>query len=196
MSTGGQRGVVARTFGRGYFPHQLAWLIDNPVRRFLITPEQFADRLSLGTASRVLEIGPGSGYFSVELARRVPDGRLELLDLQSEMLAKARRKLEAAGFRDTGFAAADAGVEIPYAASHFDVVAMVAVLGEVPNRDGCLREVIRVLRPGGALVVHEHIPDPDRIALPELRTLAERAGFRFTRHIGPAWNFTAIFERP
>src|SRR4029453_700291 len=51
-----------------YYPHQLSFLIDNPLRRLLISPSQFADRLSLNESSRVLEIGPGSGYFSVEIA--------------------------------------------------------------------------------------------------------------------------------
>lgn len=187
------QGVIARTLGRGYFPHQLSWLIDNPVRRLIIGPTQFADRLGLTPSSRVLEIGPGSGYFSAELARRVPHGRLELLDLQPEMLEKARRKLR--GFSNVGYAAADAGERIPHPDEFFDVVAMVAVLGEVRAREACLREVFRVLQPGGVLAVHEHLPDPDRIAFPELRELAESQGYRLARRLGPAWNFTALFER-
>ena len=97
MSLVGDRGVRARALGRGYFPHQLSCLIDNPLRRLLLTPAQLANRLPLTESSHVLEVGPGSGYFSAELARRVPQGRLELLDLQPEMLAKARRKLQARG---------------------------------------------------------------------------------------------------
>ena len=188
-----RKGVLQRALGRGYYPHQLSWLIDNPLRRLVIGPRQFANRLPLTPSSRVLEIGPGSGYFSVELARAVSAGQLVLLDLQPEMLDKARRKLRA--FSNVGYAASDAARSIPYPDGHFDVITMVAVLGEIPDREGCLREVSRVLQSGGVLAIHEHIPDPDRIPLPELRALLEQAGFRLTRRLGPGWNFTAFFER-
>jgi len=82
------------------FPHQLSWLIDNPVHSLLLSPRRLADRLPLAETSQVLEVGPGSGFFSPEIARRVLLGRLHLLDIQSEMLAKARTKLEARGLRD------------------------------------------------------------------------------------------------
>ena len=112
--------------GRGHFPYQLSWLIDNPMRRLLVTPEQLANRLPLMESSVILEVGPGSGYFSVELARRVPRGRLELLDLQPEMLAKAKRKLLAGGFQNVGFTTQDASSPLPYEDEAFDIVVMVA----------------------------------------------------------------------
>ena len=107
MGVRNRTGVLARAFGRGYFPHQFSWLIDNPVRRLLLSPEKFADRLPLTAVSWVLEVGPGSGYFSRELARRVRRGRLVLFDLQPEMLAKARRKLERSGVQNVGYAVGD-----------------------------------------------------------------------------------------
>jgi ubiquinone/menaquinone biosynthesis C-methylase UbiE len=189
------RGVLARALGPGYFPHQLSWLIDNPVRRLVVSPQRLVGRLPLVESSRVLEVGPGSGYFSAELASRVPQGRLELLDLQPEMLAKARCKLDAAGLRNVGYTAADASARIPFPDQFFDVAVLVAVLGEVPDRHGCLRSLYRTIRSGGVLAVHEHIPDPDRIPLAALRALVEPHGFGFRRSWGPAWNYTALFER-
>ncbi|MCH8247303.1 MAG: class I SAM-dependent methyltransferase [Bacteroidetes bacterium] len=182
--------------GRGHFPYQLSWLIDNPMRRLLVTPEQLANRLPLMESSVILEVGPGSGYFSVELARRVPRGRLELLDLQPEMLAKAKRKLLAGGFQNVGFTTQDASSPLPYEDETFDIVVMVAVLGEVSSAEKCLRELLRVVRLGGVLVVHEHMPDPDRIPLSELRLLIEECGYMFRERSGPLWNYTATFERP
>ena len=60
------------------------------MRKFILSPRKLADRLHLKEDSQVLEIGPGPGYFSVEVARRVPHGHLELFDIQQEMLEKAR----------------------------------------------------------------------------------------------------------
>ncbi len=194
MSPTRLRSILQRTVGQGYFPHQLAFLIDNPIRRLLITPETLADRLPLTPSSRVLEVGPGSGYFSVEIARRVPNGHLELFDLQPEMLEKARQKIEAAGFRNVGYTEGDAG-ELPFGEAEFDVAFLVAVLGEVPDKLGCLRSLYRVLRPAGTLAFHEHHPDPDFSPLQRLRTLVEGERFAFLQSWGWFWNYTATFGK-
>ena len=196
MTIGDNRGVWARGFGRGYFPHQLSWLIDNPLRQLLVSPRGLVDRLPLTESSCVLELGAGSGYFSAELARRIPHGRLELLDLQPEMLAKAQRKLEHQGFRRVGYTAMDAAVDLPFPDQTFDVAVVVAVLGEVGDREACLTGLYRTLRSGGVLAVHEHVPDPDRIKLSTLRLLVEPRGFQFRKRWGPGWSYTALFERP
>src|SRR5688572_6145172 len=105
--------------------------------------------------------GPGSGFFSGEFAKRLPRGRLELFDLQPEMLAKAKAKLAAAGATNIGFTAGDAGADLPFASEQFDRVVLISVLGEIPDRAGCLRAIQRMLRPAGLAVFHESIPDPD-----------------------------------
>ena len=189
------RDVLSLGIGTGRFPHELSWLIDNPVRRVLLTPATLADRLDLKESASVLEVGPGSGYFSVELAHRVPQGRLELLDLQPEMLVKAKRKLAAAGCQNVGFTAHDATSPFPFAAETFDAVILVAVLGEVQDARSCLSAVHHVLRRCGLLVIHEHIPDPDRIPFTALQPLVEECGYRLRRRWGPFWNYTAIFAR-
>jgi ubiquinone/menaquinone biosynthesis C-methylase UbiE len=100
--------VVKRGFGRGTCPYQLAFLLEFGLRRFILSPERLAGRLELNENSRVLELGPGPGYFSRAVARRVPKGYLLLADLQPEMLRKARGKLRDAGIRNTGFVQANA----------------------------------------------------------------------------------------
>lgn len=180
---------------RGVFPHRFSWLINNPFRRLLISPETVADRLPLSESSRILELGPGSGYFSVTLAARVPQGRLELFDVQPEMLAKAERNLQARGFQNVGYTAGDAGEELPYPDDSFDVILLVCVLGEVRQQGRCLSSLHRVLRPAGTLAVHECIPDPDRIPFTALREIVEARGFRFEHRWGGWWNFTATFSK-
>lgn len=180
---------------RGYFPHQLSWALDNRLRHWLIAPSTLAERLPITPASRILEVGPGSGYFSRELIRRVPDGRLELLDLQPEMLAKAVASFGASLPSNLSCTAADASGPLPFEDESFDIVLLVTVLGELPDRDSALRSFHRVLRPGGTLAVHEHVPDPDRIDPASLAALARRHGFRSGATWGPRWNYTALFEK-
>lgn len=175
------------------FPHQLAFLIDNPIRRAIIGPKAVADRMPLTADSQVLEIGCGPGTYSIEVARRIPEGHLELFDLQEEMLNKTRRKIEKAGLeKDAGYTQGDAR-DLPFGDAAFDIVFLVTVLGEVPDRKQCLASIRRVLRPGGCLSITEHLPDPDFHLVSRLRALVEEKGFRFDQRFGRPWCYTANF---
>jgi ubiquinone/menaquinone biosynthesis C-methylase UbiE len=181
--------------GGHYFPHRLSFLLDNPFRRLLIAPETLVERLSLRPDARVLELGAGPGFFSVALARQIPLGRLEVVDLQPEMLAKARRRLERARLPNVGLTQAEAGA-LPFPEASFDLALLVAVLGEVPDARRCLRSVWRVLRAGGVVAFHEHWPDPDRIRPADLRRVLESEGYLHQQSYGRWYNYTAIFARP
>jgi len=105
-----QSKILKRFFCKGIYPSQISFWLDFPLRRLILSPQKLADHLHLNEDSWVLEIGPGSGYFSVEVARRIPQGHLELFDLQKEMLEKARRKVEKAGLHNVGFTQGDAQI--------------------------------------------------------------------------------------
>jgi ubiquinone/menaquinone biosynthesis C-methylase UbiE len=177
------------------YPHWAAVFLNNPIRRFIEKPAAAIDPLELVGTDRVLEIGPGPGFFSTEIARRVPDGRLELFDVQPEMLDKARRNLETAGCRNVGFHAGDASGDLPFPEGSFDVAFLAAVLGEVPDKSACVRSLARVLRPGGLLVFVESFPDPDRLSVPVLRNPAEAEGLVFQDCKGTAWRDVVRFRR-
>lgn len=197
MALEGMTDWIKHLVGRQpHFPHQMSFILESPTRRILITPSQLAERLHLTENSRVLEVGCGSGLFSVEVARRIPDGHLELFDLQKEMLDKARSKIEAAGLaKVVGYTQGDAR-ELALPAAGFDVAFLVAVLGEVPEPEKCLRALRRVLRPGGLLSITEHLPDPDFSRFSRLRALVEGKGFDFIERFGRPWSYTANFECP
>lgn len=177
------------------FPHQLAWLLNNPVRGLLLSPRTLLSRIPLRPTDRIVELGPGSGYFSLALSAAVPQGHLELIDLQPQMLAKARQRLTAQGRFNVGYTVADAGSPLPLAAASFDVAVLVQVLGEVEDPAQCLRSLASALKPGGVLALHEGIPDPDRIPIAKLAALVGSHGFNLDRIEGPRWNYTALFRR-
>jgi ubiquinone/menaquinone biosynthesis C-methylase UbiE len=186
--------ILKRGVGRGTCPHQLAFLLEFGLRRFILSPERLAERLELKETARVLELGPGPGYFSRAVARRIPRGYLMLVDLQREMLQKARGKLARFGLGNVGFVQAN-GATLPVPSGAWDCVFLVAVLGEVSDSRSCLREIYRVLRPGGLLSLTEQPGDPDFIALPEARRLAEGVGFRLEKVYGGGKNYTASFRK-
>ena len=196
MSSEGVLTRWSRIIRRGAFPHEFAWLIDNPVRRLFITPERLIGRLAIEPDMSVLEIGPGSGFFSRHLAAAVPSGQLTLVDLQPEMLAMAREKLDQVAFPNVHYAAANASGALPFADAVFDLAILVTVLGEVPEPSACLRSIKGLLRPSGRVAVHEHLPDPDFVPIPSLKRLCGSVGFEFRRYEGSWWNYTAVFQKP
>jgi ubiquinone/menaquinone biosynthesis C-methylase UbiE len=188
-------GSVKNALWRGVFPHELSFFLDLPWRYITLSPQKLVARLALNTTSRVLEVGAGSGFYSVEVARSVPSGHLEVLDLQSEMLKKARRKLEAKGLTNVGYTLADAGL-LPFKEDSFDALFLVAVLGEVANREAFLSEARRVLKPEGMLSISEHLPDPDFSPFAKVKSLVEKEGFEFFEHHGGRWSYTVNFRKP
>jgi len=185
----------SRKLGDFPFPHQAAFVLDNPVRRILTNPKGVVDRLRLTGGEQVLELGPGPGFYSVEIARRLTGGRLELFDVQPEMLDKARRKLDHAGHHNVGFTSGEAGEGLPFAAQTFDVAFLAAVIGEVPDKTACVRALADVLRPGGVLAFFEGFLDPDRFGVAELRALVEPEGFAFLDTDGTRWSDFVRFTR-
>ena len=188
--------LLRKRIGDFPYPHQIAGLLDNPLRRALENPSASVDAIGLAGGESVVEIGPGPGFFSVEIARRLTTGRLALFDIQPEMLDKARRKLDGAGHTDVDYHAGSADAELPFADGQFDAAFLAEVIGEVPDKDACLRSLARIVKPGGVLVFHESFPDPDRLTLTELRALAEPHGFELAIARGNRWKDVVVFRKP
>jgi ubiquinone/menaquinone biosynthesis C-methylase UbiE len=187
-------GRVKNAFVRGVFPHEMSFILDLPWRNIILSPQNLVARLALTATSRVLEVGTGSGFYSVEVARSVSGGRLELSDLQPEMLKKAQKRLEANGLPNVGYTLADAG-RLPFKEDAFDALFLVTVLGEVANRKAFLSEAHRVLKPGGVLSISEHLPDPDFLPFAKVRSLVEEERFEFFKRYGAGWSYTVNFRK-
>ena len=185
---------VKNTLMRGVFPHEMSFFLELPWRNIMLSPQKLISRLALTDASHVLEVGAGSGFYSVEVARTISKGRLELLDLQSEMLKKAQQKLEASGLFNAGYTRADAGL-LPFKKDSFDALFLVAVLGEIANQKAFLSEAHRVLKPKGILSISEHLPDPDFSACAKVKSLVEQEGFELFERYGQSWSYTANFRK-
>jgi ubiquinone/menaquinone biosynthesis C-methylase UbiE len=189
------RDVWRRFAGRGAYPYQLAFLLLLPFRRIVLSPNELVERLHLTETSRVLELGPGPGFFSLAVARHLPRGRLYLMDLQREMLNKARRRLQRSGLNNASFVQADAAA-LPLANDVLDVAFLVAVLGEVSDPRACLASLAPCLRPGGILSITELAGDPDALTESQAEALARAAGLQPIERFPNRGGFTANFRKP
>ena len=159
-----------------------------------ITRGRLREALGDVRGKRVLEVGPGTGYYTLPVAEWVgPDGRLDVLDLQREMLDHTMRRAQEAGVGNVRPAQGDAR-SLPYDDATFDAAYLVTVLGEIPDQRQAVRELRRVLKPGGRLVVGELWGDPHVVPAGRLREQATAAGLRFERRVGPAFGFFAVLR--
>lgn len=187
--------AVALLFPRP-FPTRLSFVLNSRVRRALAGPTQLLPRLGLEKGYTVLEIGPGTGVFTVEAARAVgPEGTVYALDINPSMLARVLMRAEDMGLQNIVPLHADAR-SIPLPAASVDVAFMVGVLGEVPDRYAALRELYRVIKPGGLLSITEMLTDPHYLPGPYISRLAKRCGFDAYWSEGMPWFRTHIFRRP
>jgi ubiquinone/menaquinone biosynthesis C-methylase UbiE len=111
---------------------------------------ELLDRVQLHAGDRVLDIGCGTGTFAVLLKQKFPAVEVVGLDPDPRALSRARSKTQGAGVSvhfDQGFADA-----MPYPAGTFKAVFSSFMFHhlEHENRENTLREVFRVLQPGGA----------------------------------------------
>jgi ubiquinone/menaquinone biosynthesis C-methylase UbiE len=159
----------------------------------IITRARLRDVLQPQPGERVLEVGPGTGYYSLEVARWIsPGGTLDVLDIQQEMLDLTVRRARERGIPNVVPQKGDAQ-RLPYPDATFDAAYLNFVLGEVPDGDAALRELRRVLKPGGRLVVGEALPDPHMVPFEPLRRRAEASGLRFERRRGGRAGYYARF---
>jgi ubiquinone/menaquinone biosynthesis C-methylase UbiE len=156
-----------------------------------ITRDRLREILEPQTGERVLEIGPGTGYYTLDLAGWVsPGGQVEIFDIQQEFLDHTMRGAEERGVANVRPTQGDAQ-SLPYGTDSFDAALLVSTLGEIPDQDAALRELKRVLKPGGRLIVGELFGDPHMVTLGSLRRRADAAGFRFERRVGPKVGYFA-----
>jgi ubiquinone/menaquinone biosynthesis C-methylase UbiE len=135
------------------FPPSDLGLLDAPDRDLWQRPDQIMDALGIADASVVADIGAGSGWFTIRLARRVgPRGLVYAEDVQKEMINAIVRRVGREGFNNVqpvlGF---KSDPKLP--ASSLDAVLMVGVYQEIEDRVTMLSNLAKALKPQGRLGV-------------------------------------------
>lgn len=134
-------------------------LVNNPIRSLML--RRLASAL-LGRAGvsligkSVLEIGCGQGAGTESLLQSCGADEVVAFDFDWAQLARAKRRHRARLGRDLALFQGDAA-RLPFGNGRFDVVVEFAILHHVPEWPLAIREIARVLKPGGALLFEEFL---------------------------------------
>lgn len=138
-------------------PWWLGYILASPIRRFLQDPSAIV-RPYVQQGMTVLEPGPGMGFFTAELARRVgPNGRVIAVDVQPRMIAGLERRLVRAGLFghvDTRLASSDS-LGLSDLRGKVDFTFAMAVVHETPGPAWFFNQVAETMKPGATLLLAE-----------------------------------------
>jgi ubiquinone/menaquinone biosynthesis C-methylase UbiE len=174
-----------RPHGR-LFPPQDLGLLEAPDRDRWQRPDRIMDALGVADASRVADVGAGSGWFTIRLARRVgPQGVVYAEDVQQEMLNAISRRVRREGLSNVR-PVLGRGADPRLPEGSLDVVLIVDAYHEIEDRVAMLTNAARSLKPQGRIGVIDFKvegggpgPDADDRVDPELVVVdATRAGLR------------------
>lgn len=174
-------------------PAYVGPLLDSDYRRFFQPPRLIIARSGIKKGMRVLEVGCGSGAYTTFVARAVGNkGKVYALDIQPAMLAQLEKKLSRPENRDIKNIKLIPGsaYKLPFANNTLDLVYLITVLQEIPNRRKAIEEAKRVLKNGGILAVTEFLPDPDYPLQSTTINLLTKAGFILDKASGNFWHYT------
>ena len=125
----------------------------------------FVSTLRLRAGHRVLDLAGGTGDIASLMAPRIgAKGQIVLADINASMLANGRDRLIDAG-RSNRVVFAQVNAEaLPFPTASFDVITIAFGLRNVTDQKAALREMVRVLRPGGraAILEFSRVPKPIR----------------------------------
>ena len=148
------------------FRHEHAHRLDEPERQKWLPADSVVRELGIRPGMRIADVGAGTGYFTLPLARAVaPGGEVLAVDLQPEMLERLRARIEP-GLAVT-LIAADA-IRTTIAGESVDLALLANVWHEIDDRDAAIEEMRRILRANGRIAILDWRADVEQPPGPPL----------------------------
>lgn len=159
--------ALAPPGGHGHFADAdaLSRRLDDPARDEWQRPDEVLRAMALAPAMSVADVGAGTGYFAVRLARAVPAGEVTATDVEPNLVRFLHERAVREGLSNLRAILATSPLE----RERFDRILVVHVWHHLADRGAFARELDAALRPGGRLFVVEFAVDAVRGPPPGLR---------------------------
>lgn len=178
-------------------PWWVGYLLLSPLRRWKQNPDQIlASYVSPGMV--VLEPGPGMGFFTLPLAKRVGSGRVIAVDIQPKMLTALRRRAEKAGLvqRIETRLAPPESLGVQDLNGQVDFVLAFAVVHELPSSEMFFREAVAALKPGGRMLLAEPAGHVKQSTFDQELDFAQASGLTISSRPAIGRSFAAELAKP
>jgi len=133
-------------------PHLFAEKFDNPERDLWQKPSEVLTSLALADDAIVVEIGPGTGYFTIRLAEQVKRGKVIAVESSPQMAEYLRNRVEGLGIINVEVLVPENDV-IPHLEEKVDLLLCIDVYHHIPERISYFSHLKKDLRAGGKLVI-------------------------------------------
>ena len=186
VTVGAQIGArIAHRIRPRPYPAPLRDLLDHPARMRYRDPVTTLGPFGLGPGQTVLDLGCGTGTFTVEMARQVGrEGQVHAVDIQASMIDAARARIDDTGLAQRVHFHHCGAYRLPLERDSVDVAVLIAALTEMPQPLFALEELRRVLKPGWSSG-HQRRDAPQRICAAANRpALAAGGGLPLRRTAG------------
>ena len=128
------------------------------LRRDVIWRQELVEGLDLAPQATVLDLAAGTLDVSLEIISQKPDSQVAAADFSLAMLFKGKEKLQVARADNSIFPVAADAYALPFPEARFDAVTIAFGIRNLPDRLTALKEMYRVMKPGGIVAILEFIP--------------------------------------
>ncbi len=178
-------------------PYWVGYLLISPLRRWVHDPARLLERY-VQEGMTVLEPGPGMGFFTLEMARRVgPSGRVIAVDLQPKMLERLKSRAATAGLLGRIDLRLSSGVSLGLRdlRDKVDFTLAFAVVHELPDEGSFFREVAEVSKSGARLLVAEPRWHVRKANFDAEEAFAAQAGFQVLERPSIRGSHSTLFQK-
>ncbi|TFG20346.1 MAG: methyltransferase domain-containing protein [Promethearchaeota archaeon] len=192
--------VIAKIARKIYpfpIPQIMVNLIDNRFRRkYIQNPDEIAQRMGAKPGDIVIELGPGKGFYSIGVAKRIePDGKLYAIDIEQKILDRLQIRLNQKNITNI-IPKKDNAHNLDFEDESVDLIFAVACLPEIPEPIEVLKEFKRILKPEGRISLCELFIDPDYPLRSTVRKWTVAAGLEVKEEFGSWFTYQLNIGKP
>lgn len=170
---------------RHFDPEESALRFDDPARDMWQLPDRVIAALNLTRGQSVADIGAGTGYFSVRLAKSNASPKVYAADVEPAMVRYLRERAAKEGLNNV--IAVQAAADQPNLPEPVDLILIVDTYHHIGDREAYFRRLAKSIKPGGRVVIIDFKPDsPEgppkefRFPLEQFKSEMGKAGYTLT----------------